>query len=396
MFPQPDNQTLSLILSDRLQELNWDSFSDADWDALAHKAYLEGVAPLLYWIFSRSEGLSSLPQSARNFLRISYASTWMRNQKNLKELEVLSRLFARAEIPMVVLKGICFALSIYPDIGLRPMGDMDILVPGPKLSEAVRLARTLGYEDAKPEASPNLWDLLYHEICLQKRGPLPITLELHHSLVADKTYTYAVPVDWFWGQTESLATSSSQMKFENLLMLTPAAQVLYAASHAMLQHGGKSTSMCWFYDMDRLIRHYDGRMDWDKLLSQAKIFEWGSALHAALTQTCAYFNTPIPDHVRVSLLEKTDRHQQLVALKQTRPATHILEEHQELLSLNWYGRFRLVLALIAPTPAYMRWRYQLKSSWALLAYYPIRWWGIAKDAFNTMIALVKRPPETRT
>ncbi len=74
----------------------------------------------------------------------------------------------------------------------------------------------------------------------KKRDRFPSLLELHHSLVADKTFTYAVPVDWFWEQTEPLGTSSSQMKFENFLMLTPIAQVLYAASHAMLQHGGKN------------------------------------------------------------------------------------------------------------------------------------------------------------
>jgi hypothetical protein len=396
MLPQPDNQTLSLILLDRLQELNWDSFSDANWDTLVHKAQLEGVAPLVYWAFSRSERLPSLPQSARNLLRISYASTWMRNQRNLNELEILSQTFAQAEIPIVVLKGICFALTLYPDIGLRPMGDMDILVPGSNFSEAVCIAKTLGYEDNNPDASPGLRDLLGHDVCLQKKGPLPITLELHHSLVADKTFTYAVPMDWFWEQTELLGTSSSQMRFEKLLMLTPVAQVLYAASHAMLQHGGKNTSLCWYYDLDRLIRHYGKRIDWHQLLSQARTFEWGSALQAALTQTYAYFGTPIPKHVRVSLSEGTDRHQRLVALKQTIPTTHSLEEHQKFLSLNWYGRFRLVLALIVPSPAYMRWRYQLKSSWALLAYYPIRWWGIAKDAFYTVIALLKRPPITRT
>ena len=110
---------------------------------------------------------------------------------------------------------------------------------------------------------------LGHDVCLQKKGPFPITLELHHSLVADKTFTYAVPVDWFWEQTEPLGRTSLGMEFENLLMLTPIAQILYAASHAMLQHGGKNVSLCWYYDLDRLIRHYDGRMDWDQLLSQA-------------------------------------------------------------------------------------------------------------------------------
>jgi hypothetical protein len=47
----------------------------------------------------------------------------------------------------------------------------------------------------------------------------------------------------------------------------------------------------------------------------------------------------------------------------------------------------LILALIAPSPAYMRWRYGLHSAWALPAYYLYRWWGIFKDAIQTVIRL---------
>ena len=278
-----DRQILSLMISGRLNAVGWESFSDADWERLISKARMEGVAPLLYWAFSRSGAFSSLPQNVRNSLRASYAYTWMQNQQNFKELETLSHLFALAEIPMVLLKGACFALTIYPDIGLRPMGDMDVLVPITHLGEAVRIARSLGYSDAEPEASPGLRDLLNHEVCLQKAGSLSTVLEIHHSLVADKIFSYSVPVDWFWGQTQAL-TTSSQLQFEKILMLTPAAQVLYASSHAMLQHGGNNTPLRWYYDLDQLIRHYQGNLDWDLLLSQARKFEWGSALAAALSR----------------------------------------------------------------------------------------------------------------
>ena len=394
MQPRIDNPTLSLIISERMQELDWDSFAPADWDGLAGKAHAQGVGPLLYWSLSRSGKFSTLPESARNSLRAIYAGAWIHNQRIFQELEILSRLFSQAEIPVVVLKGACFALTIYPDIGLRPMGDLDLLVPKAKLAEAVEIAKTLGYVDEIPDATPGLRALLNHEIGLQKMGDHPITLELHHSLVADKSFVYAVPVDWFWEQTEAL-NGPSKDRFENLRMLTPAAQVLYAASHAMLQHGGKNAPLRWFYDIDRLMRLYAGRMDWDLLLSQAKTFEWGSALDAALSQTITYFDTPLPGQARAGLSEQSDRHQQLVALLQNKPATHILEERQKLLSLNWYGRFRLGTALFAPSPAYMRWRYQLKNSWRLPAYYLIRWWGILNDAAQTVLHLAKRPSITK-
>ncbi len=390
MKPKPDTQTLSLILSGHLNEFDWGAFSEADWAQFNQRALLEGVAPLLYWSLSKSEMLPVLPAAARNFLRISYASTWMRNQKYLSELQNLSRLFARDEIPVILLKGICYVLTIYPDIGLRPMGDMDLLVPRPGWKKAVSLARLLDFEDTQPAASSGLNDLIGHDICLKKKGAVSISLELHHSLVADKTFTYAVPVDWFWEQSEALGPTATNSEFGNLLILSPTAQILYAASHAMLQHGGKDVPLCWYYDVDRLICHFSNRLDWEKLLSQAFTFEWGSALYAALTQTHSYFHTPIPGNVLEKLSAKTDRHSELVALKQTHPATHTMREFHKLYSLNWHGRLRLMIALVLPSPAYMMWRYGLKNPRDLIVQYPIRWWGIIKDGFRTVLALVKR------
>ncbi len=370
--------------------VDWDSFSTVDWEQLIFKAQAQGLAPLIYWVLSRSGNFSTIPESARNSLRAMYSGTWIYNQQILKELGALAGSFKQAKIPLVVLKGACFMLTIYPDIGLRPMGDLDVLVPRSKRSEALQIAKSLGYVDTMPEASPGLNDLLNHHICLQKTGSPSIMLEIHHSLVADQSFRYAVPVDWFWEQTEPLETLFLKASDLDLFMLTPTAQVLFAASHATLQHGGNVTPLRWFYDLDRLIRFYAGHIDWDLLLSRAVIFEWGSALEAALSKTVACFDTPIPEHVLTSLSGNSDRHRQLVGLKQGQPAMHVLQKYQYFLSLNWYGRLRLILALFVPSPAFMRWRYQLKSSWLFPVYYLFRWWQILKGALQIIIVLVKR------
>jgi len=258
------------------------------------------------------------------------------------------------------------------------------------LQEAVKIAVTLGYRIAVPDASPGLKDLLNHEVCLMKAGSQPLLLEIHHSLVADRSFRYAVPVDWFWEQVVPLETAWVKARDLDLFMLTPTAQVLYAAAHAMLQHGGKNAPLRWFYDLDRLIRSYDKSLDWNLLLSQARLFDWGSALEAALVHTQAWFKTPIPEKVLAGLAGETDRHQELVARRQVRPATHLLEEFEKMLSLNWYGRIRLLGALLVPSPAYMRWRYKLKTSWAIPAYYGIRWVGIIVDGFRSLVSLFRK------
>jgi Uncharacterised nucleotidyltransferase len=49
-------------------------------------------------------------------------------------------------IPALALKGIVLAYTAYPDLSLRPMSDVDLLVPPGKREEAVLILRTLGYE----------------------------------------------------------------------------------------------------------------------------------------------------------------------------------------------------------------------------------------------------------
>jgi hypothetical protein len=377
--PVPKNQLPS----------GWDTFSGNDWEQLVTKAQTHGLAPLLYWILSRSGKFSILPELTRNSLRAAYYGTWVYNQLILKELETLAKAFKPAGIQVVVLKGACYALTIYPDIGLRPMSDLDLLVLGVKRSEAVQIAKSHGYKKTLPEASRGLDDLLGHHASLQKTGSPSISLEIHDSLVADHSFRYAVPVEWFWGQIEPLSTSL-EASHQDLFMLTPTAQVLYAASHAMLQHGGKNAPLRWFYDLNRLICFYSDRLDWELLLSQARIFEWGSALDAAFSKTVSCFNTPVPKEVLTKLLGQNDRHRKLVALKQVRPVMHSLDEGQKLLSLKGYSRLRLFLALLAPSPAYLRWRYHIKNSWTTPFYYVIRWWGIFKDGFRSLVSLIKK------
>jgi hypothetical protein len=384
-----DQQILGQFATGRLEGLNVESFSLEDWDRLIATASSEGLSPLIYSSLLQAGKLQSQPESVRHRLSAAYAVTWLQNESLLKELEILNERCGRAGIPVVLLKGVCFALTIYPDIGLRPMGDMDILVPRDRLKEAAGFATTQGFTETLPEAAPGIDEMLSLHVRLQKPGPPPLTLEIHDGLVGGRLFTFAAPVDWFWRQTEPLAGAASE-RFPSAQMLTPSAQLLYAAAHAMLQHGGRGSPLRWFLDMHLLITHYSERLDWNLLVSQARTFEWSSALAAALLQTKACFNTPLPDHVTASLGQVSDRHQAMVRHRQAKPATRVLEEQERLSGMSWYGKARVLLALVVPAPAYMKWRYQLKSPASLPWAYAKRWWGIFVDGLRTLGVVVRR------
>jgi hypothetical protein len=356
-----DNQTLAQIISVHEKDISEHSFSAQEWNVLARKAHAEGVGPLLYWRLSKSEQILTLPQETQNFLKILYAGTMMQNQRRFKDLKNLAKLFYQTNISAVVLKGACFALTIYPNIGLRPMDDMDLLIPKAKLVEALRIAKRLGYEEVRSDAFPFLRNFLEYDIVMLKRSEPFNILELRNSILANKAFTFAVPVEWFWTHTETFSTKSN-VDFENLSMLSPTVQVLYTSAHAILKHG-EHVPLRWYFDLDLLVRFYDARIDWDFLLSQAQVFEWSSALFAALLQTHSYFDTPIPGQILVRLAESSDRYSSWVALMQEKPATRTFEELRYFSVMNWYGRIFKIAGLVIPRPSYMRWRYKLKSSW---------------------------------
>ncbi|MFZ5882115.1 MAG: nucleotidyltransferase domain-containing protein [Chloroflexota bacterium] len=375
-----DRGVLSLLITDP-PRVEWTSFSISEWGDLLSLAQQEGVGPLLYWRLSRSGRFSVLSEGVRFGLRSLFAASWAKNHKLFRELGTLLVPLREVGIPAVLLKGGCHALTIYPDPGLRPMGDLDLLVPKSRFLEAVQIVRSLGYVESEPEALPGIRSLLSHEACLVKDT---VVVEIHHSLVADKSFTYAVPVDWFWEQTEPL--NGQDARLHGLLMLTPSAQLLYAAAHAMLQHGGHKVPLRWEYDIDQLVRSYADRLDWDLLLSQARAFAWTSALREALSRAREYFDTPVPRDVENQLAQTTDRHARLVAQKQIRPVTHIHRERLKWLSLNWMGRLQMLAALVFPSPAYMRWRYGFQGHGRLPWYYLVRWAGILKGGLRTAVS----------
>jgi hypothetical protein len=370
--------------------IDWDILSKVDWEELVSNLQDQRLAPVVYWTLSRSGEFSSIPKLARYLLRESYFATWAMNQNFFRGLEQIAREYKTAGIPLVALKGACYARTIYADSGLRPMTDLDVLVPGSKINEAVHIAELMGYKETELEHKPVRLRDMSHHVSMQKTDPPLIRLELHKDLVAAHSYKYAVPVDWFWSQTEPMGGTSSKGQFEGLLMLTPAAQVLYASAHALLEHGGMETRLLWFFDLDRLIRYYGDTLDWNMLLSQSKVFEWGSALEAAFAKTIACFGTPIPEKVLSSLAGISDRNKKFIMRKEVRPTTDLVEQVQTLLSLKASARIRYFLGILIPTPVYIRWRFQPKTAWQIPLYYLMHWWHILRSGFYVLISIVKK------
>jgi hypothetical protein len=99
-------------------------------------AVRSGVAPWCYFQLAQQVTQIESSESLLKPLRKHYLITLAANQHHLKLLRAIELLFSEAAIPVVLLKGMALAYTVYADEGLRPMGDLDLLVPEQEVMKA--------------------------------------------------------------------------------------------------------------------------------------------------------------------------------------------------------------------------------------------------------------------
>ena len=77
--------------------------------------------------------------------RSVYRHTWYRNQLMFQTLATVLPVLHKARIETLVLKGVALALQYYPHVGLRPMNDVDVMVPTARMEAAVDVLRAAGW-----------------------------------------------------------------------------------------------------------------------------------------------------------------------------------------------------------------------------------------------------------
>lgn len=407
------------ILAGQSKHVNWSVFSPSAWGFLVNVAQEEGVAPLLCYTLDAAGWPEGMPPLCRHDLRAAYYHTAAHNLLIYQELtRILTAIHNPALSPVegsqftirtVVLKGAALARTIYPDMALRPLSDIDLLVPRQYLEPAVQALRSLGYAEPHPEMVRGLNRATSWHVHLRGGPHQRIAVELHWNLIASDSDWRTPPLGWFWEQTERWKVEKGKWKKENgggspsnlhspssVFHLTPTAHLLYLAAHLMLQHGGAEARLLWFYDLHLLIAREGERLDWDELVGRAGEFRWAPALHAALSGLQARFDTQIPHRVLDSLAQIHDpQAQRLVQRKAVQTQAETTGIRVVLARLDWRARLRLAWSIACPSPDYMRWRYKPEPAWLWPLYYPYRWFVILRDGLFTLWRIGRGKMEER-
>jgi hypothetical protein len=124
-----------------------------DSGRVAELAAQHRVAPLVGFRARRlqSSGVDpGIDPMVIGLLEAVYRDTVRRNQVMARQMLSIAEAAAAADIRMVVRKGGHLAYSVYPDPGMRPMSDLDILVEPSEAQELVGVMTKLGYQEGTP------------------------------------------------------------------------------------------------------------------------------------------------------------------------------------------------------------------------------------------------------
>jgi len=152
-----------------------------EWEGVAAQAEAHGLAPLLY-VHARAAGVQ-LPAAVKRKLQGLYLRHQHANRVRTDVLRDILSTYHAAGVSALVLKGAALSHTVYPEPGLRPMSDLDILVREADLWSAQRLLADLGF-DAPLPAGPTSAHRHLALAARQVEG-LSVQVEIHHKLLSD-------------------------------------------------------------------------------------------------------------------------------------------------------------------------------------------------------------------
>lgn len=121
-----------------------EALGGTDWEILLRMVHQHRLGPLLYWRLTRERSYLSVPEVVKTGLAAGYKRATLRALVMQRDLLLTHRILNNAGIPHVALKGAFLAFNAYPHPALRPLRDLDILVPKESVLHAYQVLQDGG------------------------------------------------------------------------------------------------------------------------------------------------------------------------------------------------------------------------------------------------------------
>ncbi len=345
-------------------ELVPSSTNNAVWMALLERAKLQGLSPLLYAALE-AHNFSNVPTFVVDTLEEIYRNSALAVAVMHWETELLLSQFAAYHLEVLVLKGAALSKWLYPQPGLRPFGDLDLLVHPQDRSIVNALMATCGYTESNI-TSNSFRDTFACETLFNQVSPPHLAVDVHWQILNKLYYQLRIDTHWLWSHTQSFDFGSTDMR-----TFDPTAQLVYLTLHLALHHA-RAPRLIHYYDLALLIQKYGAAIDWHSVPSYVQSSGLGRPVYQILKQLQAVWMIAPPENTLELFRPRIFDLREYVAFRFT-TATHneafVLTDALSVPGIR--GKLRYALRHLFPDAAYMRQRYALAPN-AFLPYYYAR------------------------
>ena len=250
---------------DLIQLLSPDHFHPREipsykWDQILFYSESMHVTPLLFYKLKKYSEILP-PNAIYEQLRRKYLANGAKNFRLTTELGRILIALEQKNIPVISLKGIILANTVYENPAMRRMSDIDVMVKWKDIKHSIAILNSLGYrETASYHFDDESMQYDHHSPeFIHESGTI---FELHWN-ITDAYNVSPRGLDlgehfWKYAKKGTFLGASSYL-------LPPSVLIFHCAIHLSIQHAFHF-GIREIYDIEELYRKYSDCIDWNQLL----------------------------------------------------------------------------------------------------------------------------------
>jgi hypothetical protein len=343
-----------------------------DWAYFLDQGLRHGLLPLAYDRLRRLGGDQVPPEVMAN-LRARYYVRQRQHMCLMIRLAEAVAVLQEEGIEPIVLKGGALAGTVYGNPGLRPMGDLDLLVPRVAMERAGAALSAIGYQltgrlSVRMEA---FQERIGGGLEWTRKDQLGlITIDLQHDLLGVDICRHAFPVehDALWAAARILDAGGTQA-----LQLSAADMLIHLCLHPPMHHG-YAVPLRTYVDIDWMVDREGADEFWRSVVERAKQFRARLVVYWGLRRAQDLLGTPVPGGVMAALapgvlrrrllarLAPLDEERVWAGVDQQPSGLHQLLIYAALMERPW-DALGMVWVILFPGQKWLSVRYGLEGKW---------------------------------
>ncbi|UCC94340.1 MAG: signal peptidase I [Candidatus Omnitrophota bacterium] len=255
---------------------------DINWNYFFEYVRNQGVAHLVYKNLAEIDDVKLfIPEDIWQKFQSHYYTVAARNTSLCQKLNIILEAFAEAGVKVVLLKGVALIHTIYQNIALRPMYDIDVLIHKEDFSLVQAILKRLGYVNST----------LYPEDFYKDNTMVDVHWELMNvTRVKSRSKSYHMNMDEVWRNSLPI-----QINGQKARVLSPEYCLMDLCLHLALHHGMQG--LMWFIDIARLIEFYKNDIDWNMFTEKSQKYRIDKLIYYVLFYVKKNFSQNIPEFV---------------------------------------------------------------------------------------------------